>query len=202
MCMIAASARRVHKSSAARRTAKSGLGGMAEKPMRYARGGRAGTRGDVRCLTLSPHPTTRVRARIAKPIRIGNRHGFRTYLLSARAPRKTRAFARRIPAPKPGVDGALRRWEDSDVPPSSAKGIPRRPDREPTGFRRSFMTADILRQFMPYGAPDLQEAERPHLVRALALGSAIAISVFALAWSLSLMLVHPQGPVVLHDPIQ
>src|SRR4029077_7318530 len=115
-----------------------------------------------------------------------------TYLLSARGARKTRAFARRIPAPKPGVDGAPRGGEHSDVPPSSAEGNPRRPGREPTGFRRSFMTASILRQFMPYGAPDLQEAERPHLVRALALGSAIAISVFALAWSLSLIWVGRQ----------
>jgi protein TonB len=53
------------------------------------------------------------------------------------------------------------------------------------------MTASLLREFMPYGAPDLQDAERPHLVRALALGSLLASSLFALAWSLSVMFPHP-----------
>lgn len=53
------------------------------------------------------------------------------------------------------------------------------------------MTAAFLRDFMPYGAPDLQEAERPHLVRALALGSSLAILLFAVAWSVSVMVPHP-----------
>jgi protein TonB len=48
-----------------------------------------------------------------------------------------------------------------------------------------------LRSFMPYGAPDLQEAAARHMVRALSLGSALATTLFALAWWLSLMLVHP-----------
>jgi protein TonB len=48
-----------------------------------------------------------------------------------------------------------------------------------------------LRSFMPYGAPDLQEAAPRHMVRALAAGSVMATTAFALAWGLSLMLAHP-----------
>jgi hypothetical protein len=57
------------------------------------------------------------------------------------------------------------------------------------------MTAAFLRNFMPYGAPDLQDAERPHLVRALALGSSLATLLFAIAWSLSLMQVVKSIPI-------
>lgn len=56
------------------------------------------------------------------------------------------------------------------------------------------MTAAFLRNFMPYGAPDLQDAERPHLSRALALGSLLASLLFAAAWSLSLVLEIPSIP--------
>jgi len=58
------------------------------------------------------------------------------------------------------------------------------------------MTAAILKEFMPYGAPELQEAARPNMVRALATSSLLATVVFALAWSLSLMWVHRQVPVI------
>ena len=65
------------------------------------------------------------------------------------------------------------------------------------------MTAAFLRDFMPYGAPDLQDAERPHLSRALALGSLLASLLFAAAWSLSLVLPHspPRVREVEFDPI-
>ena len=66
------------------------------------------------------------------------------------------------------------------------------------------MTAATLKHFMPYGAPELQEAARPNLVRALALGSLLASLVFTLAWSLSLMFAgsraaqpHSQDAIVL-----
>jgi len=55
------------------------------------------------------------------------------------------------------------------------------------------MTAAFLHRFMPYGAPDLLDAARPNLARALAGTSAAACLLFALAWSLSLVLAHP-GP--------
>ena len=60
------------------------------------------------------------------------------------------------------------------------------------------MTAAALRQFMPYGAPELQDAARPNLVRALALSCAIAGVLFATAWSLSLMRGQP---VIVVSPI-
>src|SRR5262245_31718292 len=47
------------------------------------------------------------------------------------------------------------------------------------------MTAALLREFMPYGASELQQAARPHMVRALALGSLFATLAFVLAWGLS-----------------
>jgi len=50
------------------------------------------------------------------------------------------------------------------------------------------MTAAFLHRFMPYGAPDLLDAARPHLARALAGSSAAACLLFAVAWSLSLVL--------------
>lgn len=56
------------------------------------------------------------------------------------------------------------------------------------------MTAAFLHEFMPYGAPELQDAERRHLVRGLALGSLLASLLFAVAWSLSLVLVHHASP--------
>ena len=56
------------------------------------------------------------------------------------------------------------------------------------------MTAAFLREFMPYGAPELQDAERRHLVRALAFGSLFASLLFAVAWSLNLVLVHHSSP--------
>lgn len=43
-----------------------------------------------------------------------------------------------------------------------------------------------LFEFMPYGAPELLSAERSHLVRALALASLLALTVFALARALGL----------------
>jgi TonB family protein len=53
------------------------------------------------------------------------------------------------------------------------------------------MTAAFLREFMPYGAPELQEAARPNMVRALALSSLIASLGFALAWSVSAVVPDP-----------
>jgi len=49
------------------------------------------------------------------------------------------------------------------------------------------MTTALSSQFMPYGAPELQRAARPHMVRALALSSLLVTAAFALAWSLSLL---------------
>ena len=43
-----------------------------------------------------------------------------------------------------------------------------------------------LFEFMPYGAPELLSAQRTHLVRALALASLLALTVFALARALGL----------------
>ena len=59
------------------------------------------------------------------------------------------------------------------------------------------MTAAWLRDFMPYGAPDLQDAEPRHLVRALMLGSLLASLMFAAAWSLSLVFTMPSIPVAI-----
>ncbi len=56
------------------------------------------------------------------------------------------------------------------------------------------MTAALLREFMPYGAPDLQAAARPHLVRALVLGSFLVTLLFALAWSWSMIGPRPRVP--------
>ena len=56
------------------------------------------------------------------------------------------------------------------------------------------MTAAFLRDFMPYGAPALQDAERRHLVRGLAFGSLLASLLFAVAWSLNLVLVNHSSP--------
>jgi protein TonB len=50
------------------------------------------------------------------------------------------------------------------------------------------MTAAIPPRFMPYGAPELQGASRPHMVRALMLSSMLGGAVFAFCWALSLTL--------------
>jgi periplasmic protein TonB len=60
------------------------------------------------------------------------------------------------------------------------------------------MTAAFLRSFMPYGAPDLQDAARPDMVRALALSSGIATVSFAVAWSVSVALL---GYPAAHRPM-
>ena len=56
------------------------------------------------------------------------------------------------------------------------------------------MTAAFVSQFMPYGAPELQRAARPHMVRALMLSSLLVTTAFALAWSLSLF-YHPSAVI-------
>ncbi len=51
-----------------------------------------------------------------------------------------------------------------------------------------------LFEFMPYGAPELLAFERPHLLRALALASSLALAAFILARPLGLSL--PSRPIV------
>jgi protein TonB len=62
------------------------------------------------------------------------------------------------------------------------------------------MTAAFLHRFMPYGAPDLLDAARPNLARALAGSSAAACLLFAAAWSVSLVLARSEArsiPIVI-----
>ena len=54
------------------------------------------------------------------------------------------------------------------------------------------MSAALVSQFMPYGAPELKRAARPHMVRALVLSSLLVTAAFALAWSLSQFIVPTQ----------
>ncbi len=63
------------------------------------------------------------------------------------------------------------------------------------------MTAALLSEYMPYGAPELQRAARPHMVRALALSCLLGAMAFALAWSLSLVLGHSAAGSRPHDPV-
>jgi len=57
-----------------------------------------------------------------------------------------------------------------------------------------------LFEFMPYGAPELLEIQRPNLLRALALASGLAIAVFAMARAVSGML-PPMTTVILPPPV-
>lgn len=56
-----------------------------------------------------------------------------------------------------------------------------------------------LSEFMPYGAPDLLAASRPHLARALTVSSAMASLAFALAMTIGL---HMPPPRVVRIPGQ
>src|SRR4029434_4478896 len=97
----------------------------------------------------------------------GNRQIFRTYLFSAAWGVELDIGVIAIPGANPGVDATPRRQDNACVLLFVGQANPRRPGRDQTGCWRSFMTAALLREFMPYGAPDLQDAERPNLVRAL-----------------------------------
>ena len=63
-----------------------------------------------------------------------------------------------------------------------------------------------LSEFMPYGAPELLAAHRPHLVLALAVSSAIAVMVFATALRISPLFHAPRiledVGVILVPPLQ
>jgi hypothetical protein len=56
-----------------------------------------------------------------------------------------------------------------------------------------------LFEFMPYGAPELLAAQRPQLLRALVLASALALAAFMLAQALGLTFTG-QRPVVIELP--
>ena len=56
------------------------------------------------------------------------------------------------------------------------------------------MTTMRLSDFMPYGAPELLEAARPNMVRALTLSSLLGVLLFAIAWSLTAWLGRPALP--------
>lgn len=53
-----------------------------------------------------------------------------------------------------------------------------------------------LSEFMPYGAPELLAAHRPHLIQAIAASSAIAVMLFATALQISPLL---RAPRILED---
>jgi len=56
-----------------------------------------------------------------------------------------------------------------------------------------------LFEFMPYGAPELLEGSRPHMARALGVGSAIWIALFATTLAIVTVLPKP-APIVVPPP--
>ena len=103
--------------------------------------------------------------------RAGNIRALRTYSFSAARP----GFASRDHRGQRVFDGPGGRAAGM-IRSSTDRRPRRRADRvvKRPGKGRSFMTAAFLHRFMPYGAPDLLDAARPSLARALAGSSAAA----------------------------
>lgn len=102
---MAASALRVHRSSAASSTARSGFGGMPEKPMRWLRAGAAGGDGE---LTLLEQPGRAASIASARAARIGGACGRRSSYAWYRQDRARCSGAPPVPVRREGIadDGA------------------------------------------------------------------------------------------------